>query len=136
MVLHAHSDASYLSAPRARSRAGGFFYLSNENLDNHHLNGPIHVEAKIMKNVVASAAEAELSALFLNTQLVVPLQTTLTEMGHIQPPTPIQVDSLVAYGFSHMPFNIHSILVSVSLDRYGGITGNLAPYPPLSTFWQ
>eukprot|EP00957_Ditylum_brightwellii_P097159 7399885-Ditylum_brightwellii.AAC.1 len=29
MVLHIHSDASYLSAPRAHSRAGGHFFLSN-----------------------------------------------------------------------------------------------------------
>ena len=29
MKLAAHSDASYLSEPRARSRAGGHFFLSN-----------------------------------------------------------------------------------------------------------
>ena len=28
MVLHYHSNASYLSEPKARSRAGDFFYLS------------------------------------------------------------------------------------------------------------
>ena len=30
MKLAAHSDASYLSKPQARSRAGGHFYLSSE----------------------------------------------------------------------------------------------------------
>ena len=30
MVLWAHSDASYLSEPKARSRAGGFYYLSSK----------------------------------------------------------------------------------------------------------
>ena len=29
MILAAHSDASYLSEPKARSRAGGHFFLSN-----------------------------------------------------------------------------------------------------------
>ena len=26
MILHSHSDASYLSAPKSRSRAGGYFF--------------------------------------------------------------------------------------------------------------
>lgn len=80
MILHAHSDASCLSAPKARIRAGGFYYLANTNLENHKINGPIHVEVKIMKNEVTSVAEAELSALFINTQHVIPLRTTLIEM--------------------------------------------------------
>jgi hypothetical protein len=29
MILAAHSDASYLSEPKARSRAGGHFFLSS-----------------------------------------------------------------------------------------------------------
>eukprot|EP00956_Cyclotella_meneghiniana_P034976 scaffold109924_cov40-Cyclotella_meneghiniana.AAC.1 len=29
MILAAHSDASYLSEPEARSRAGGHFFLSS-----------------------------------------------------------------------------------------------------------
>ena len=33
MVLHIHSDASYLSAPNARSRVGGHFYLSDKPAD-------------------------------------------------------------------------------------------------------
>jgi hypothetical protein len=27
MILHIHSDASYLSEKEAKSRAGGFFYM-------------------------------------------------------------------------------------------------------------
>ena len=40
MVLACHSDASYLSEPNAKSRAGGHFYLTK---DDTHLsdNGPI-----------------------------------------------------------------------------------------------
>jgi hypothetical protein len=29
MILHIHSDASYLSEDEAKSRAGGFFYMGN-----------------------------------------------------------------------------------------------------------
>ena len=101
MILHVHSDASYLTAPKARSRAGGFFYLSKNTPDNLQLNGPIHIESKIMKHVLASAAEAEIAALFFNTQNIIPLRTTLTEMNHPQPPTPIQTDNAMAHGFVH-----------------------------------
>jgi hypothetical protein len=31
MILHIHSDASYLSENEARSRAGGFFYMCDTN---------------------------------------------------------------------------------------------------------
>ena len=70
MVLYAHSDASYLSKPQARSRVGGFFYLGNvnETLANPHPNGAIHVESRILKNIMAAASEAEIGALFHNGQ--------------------------------------------------------------------
>ena len=29
MILRVHSDTSYLTEPKARSRAGGFFYMGN-----------------------------------------------------------------------------------------------------------
>ena len=46
MVLHIHSDASYLSETEARSRAGGFFFLSEtpthltKQLHHHQSMGP------------------------------------------------------------------------------------------------
>ena len=45
---------------------------------------------------MASAAEAELGALFLNFQEAIPIRTTLEEMGHSQLPTPFQVDNSTA----------------------------------------
>ena len=70
MILNVHSDASYLSAPKARSRAGGYFFLGSlpRNGDPIKLNGAIHVTCTILKLVTVSAAEAELGALFLNAQ--------------------------------------------------------------------
>ena len=42
---------------------------------------------------MATAAEDKLGALFLNFQEAVPIRITLEEMGHPQPPTPVQVDN-------------------------------------------
>eukprot|EP00957_Ditylum_brightwellii_P158946 12097679-Ditylum_brightwellii.AAC.1 len=47
---------------------------------------------------MASAAEAELGALFENAKEAVALHTTLRELGHQQPATPIQVDNSVTHG--------------------------------------
>jgi len=58
------------------------------------LNDPVHVESKIMKNVLASATEAEIGALFLNCQQVEILRTTLAELGHLQQKTTIIKDNL------------------------------------------
>ena len=48
MILHIHSDAAYMVLPEARSRAGGYFYLSNKpatkNLADVPTNGAIHNE--------------------------------------------------------------------------------------------
>ena len=97
MVLSIHSDASYLSERNARSRAGGHHYLSDDSPSPLN-NGAILNISQIIKNVMASAAEAELGALFLNATTAVPIRQTLTEMGHPQPRTPIQTDNSTAYG--------------------------------------
>jgi hypothetical protein len=54
-----------------------------------------------MKVVVSSAAEAELGALFHNGKEAAWLRTTLTDMGHPQPPTPIQTDNACAAGIAN-----------------------------------
>ncbi len=97
MVLAAHSDASYLSETNARSRAGGHFFLSeNDHYPNN--NGAVLTIAQIIKAVMSSAAEAELGALYINAREVIPLRHLLLEMGHAQPPTPIQTDNSTALG--------------------------------------
>jgi hypothetical protein len=47
---------------------------------------------------VASAAESEVGACFHNAQSGAPLRVTLTELGHIQPPTPLRTDKSTAFG--------------------------------------
>jgi len=108
MQLYVHSDASYLSETRARSRAAGHFFLSSTPLTPDQppssippLNGPIHTLCKIIDVVVGSAAEAEIGAGYLNGQDIVPITTTLAELGHPQAPTPIQVDNTTSDGFAN-----------------------------------
>ena len=100
MILAVHSDASYLSEPKARSRAGGHFFLS-ENEEDPTNNGAVLNTAKIIKAVMSSAAEAELGAMFINAREAVPCRKTLEEMGHKQPETPIQVDNSTAVGVAN-----------------------------------
>ena len=47
---------------------------------------------------MSSAAEAEIGALYINCRAAIPARHTLTEMGHPQPPTPIQTDNTTALG--------------------------------------
>ena len=97
MILAAHSDASYLSESKARSRAGGHFFLS-KNVDYPPNNGAILNIAQIIKNVMTSATEAELGGLYLVAKECVYIRIILEEMGHKQPPTPIQTDNSTAEG--------------------------------------
>eukprot|EP00956_Cyclotella_meneghiniana_P012720 scaffold18074_cov132-Cyclotella_meneghiniana.AAC.3 len=103
MILNIHSDASYLNAPNARSRIGGHYFLGWLPIDNHpiKLNGAIHVISTILKFVAASAAEAELGALFVNAKEGRVIRLILQELGHPQPPTPIHCDNSTAAGIAN-----------------------------------
>ena len=75
MILHIHSDASYLSEPRASIRAGGHYFLGDERPDMSTpptnrplLNNPIHPIYRIMPNVMGPATEAEIGAAYINGQ--------------------------------------------------------------------
>ena len=96
IILNFDSDESYLVEPEARIRMGGFHFLGNK--EGKLFNGPILVLAKVIRNVMASAAEAEIGGLFMNAQEAVPERTTLIEMGHPQPPTAPKTDNSTADG--------------------------------------
>ena len=56
MQLHIDSDAAYLVAPKAKSRAAGYFYLSDKSIQPPlssppTLNAPIHIEYILLKHV-------------------------------------------------------------------------------------
>jgi hypothetical protein len=97
MIMAVHSDVGYANKKKARSRAGGHFFLSSNEPDPPN-NGAILTNATIIKNVMSSAAEAEIGALYLNAREAVYLRQILTKMGHPQLPTPIQTDNTTAEG--------------------------------------
>jgi hypothetical protein len=97
MKLAVHSNAGYCNEKKSRSRAGGHFFLSNDD-EFPPNNGAILTVATIMKSVMLSAAEAELGALYINAKEAVYIRQILIKMGHPQPKTPIQTDNLTAEG--------------------------------------
>jgi hypothetical protein len=101
MILKIHSDASYLSEPKARSRAAGHFYMGKKGTAADTANGSILATTQVMKAVLASASEAEIGALFENCKRGTILRTTLNEMGHPQPTTPVQTDNSTACGIAN-----------------------------------
>jgi hypothetical protein len=83
MILHIHSDASYLSFSNVHSSLAGLFFCGDKSPQQDKLNGSILNVASVIKNVVASAAESEVGACFHNAQSGAPLKVALTELGHI-----------------------------------------------------
>jgi hypothetical protein len=120
MILHIHSDASCLSVSNARNRIGGLFFLGNNLPEQDKLNGSILNLAAVIKNVVASTAESEVGACFHNAQSGDPLKVTLTELGHIQPPTPLCMDNSTTFGILNETIKQK---ISIAMDmRYHWLT--------------
>ena len=97
MIQFVDNNASYLTASGSKSCTKGFFYFGNK--DESIINGSILYLTTIIKNIMASAAKAEITALFLNARLVIPLRIALIKMGHPQPATKIKTDNNTANGF-------------------------------------
>ena len=76
MVVHIHSDASYLVAPYTKSRISGYFSLSSNSKKTTTHNAPIYIECKTLRNVVTSSAQCETAAVFLNAQTAILHVTT------------------------------------------------------------
>jgi hypothetical protein len=106
MILHIHSDASYLSEDKAGSQVGGYYFLNGRDDPSGNrepkLNGGIHTEGRILRPVMAWAAEVETAALFHNGQEGAAICNILDEMGFKQlGPTPMQCDNTVATGLAN-----------------------------------
>jgi hypothetical protein len=95
MVLAVHSDASYLSKLKAHIRAGGHFFLSS-NTTVPPNNGAVLNIAHIIKNVMSSATETELAGLYIMARETVYIRIILKELGHKQPPMPLQTNNAMA----------------------------------------
>jgi hypothetical protein len=95
MVLAVHSNASYLSKSKARSQAGGHFFLSSDTTIPPN-NGAVLNIAHIIKNVMSLATKAELAGLYIMAWEAVYIRIILKELGHKQPPPPIQTNNAMA----------------------------------------
>jgi hypothetical protein len=103
MILKIHSDGSFLSVSKSRSRAGGYYYMG-DNIPIDAIDKPqgsIYQECSVIRPIMGSAAECETTTLYLNCQTGIVLRITAEELGHPQPPTPVQVDNSTTYNFVH-----------------------------------
>jgi hypothetical protein len=100
MQLKIHSDASYPSELKAKSRIGGYFYLGGKSDSRIKplSNGALLCHTTVLKHVVSSVAEAEFGALFVNAKEGTITRTTLSEMGHNQDATDLTTDNTTADG--------------------------------------
>jgi hypothetical protein len=74
--------------------------MGNKNKTDKNLtNGAILIISKVLKNVMSSAAKAEIGGVFINAKEGAFLRTTLEELGHKQPPTPMDTDNTTATGY-------------------------------------
>jgi hypothetical protein len=97
MVLAVHSNASYLSKPKAQSQAGGPFFFSSDTTVPPNNRAILNI-AHIIKNVMSSATEAELAGFYIMACKAIYIRIILEELGHVQPPTPLQTDNAMADG--------------------------------------
>ncbi len=95
MILAVHSNASYLSEPKAQSGAGGHFFLSSD-MPIPPNNGAVLNVAHIIKHIMSSATEEELTGLYIMAREEVYIRIILEEMGHKQPHTPRQTNNSMA----------------------------------------
>jgi hypothetical protein len=101
MQLVVHSDAAHLSESNSRSRAGGYMYLGSKDIEDKQVNGHVHCISTIIPTTVASAAEAEYAALFMNSQDAEGLRATLSDLKYPQGATAIVSDNSCAVGIAN-----------------------------------
>jgi hypothetical protein len=103
MILNIHSDASYHLEAKAPSCACGHLFMGEMPKDGEPicLNGACHLSMTILKFVVASAAEAELGALYHNCQTGIVFCPTLTYLGHPKPKSPINCNNPTVVGIAN-----------------------------------
>jgi hypothetical protein len=94
--LAIHSNASYVSEPKACSRASGHMFMAGMK-DIPINNGVVLNISQIIRSVMSLATEVELGALFINAKMAVSMQRTLEGLGHPQTCTPIQTDNSTAH---------------------------------------
>jgi hypothetical protein len=95
MQLKIHSDASYLSEPKAKSRVCVYVFLGNNNANKTPslTNGPLLCISTVLKYVVSSVAESEFGATLIMAKEGTATRTILEEMGHHQEAMKLTTDN-------------------------------------------
>mmetsp|Transcript_6012 Transcript_6012/g.8759 ORF Transcript_6012/g.8759 Transcript_6012/m.8759 type:complete len:132 (-) Transcript_6012:347-742(-) len=100
-----------LVLPKARSRIAGYYSLPQyghyrkTSFNSSKTNSPILIECRTLRNVVTSAAEAEVGGVFHNAKQIIIIRRILEILGHPQGPTKLITDNSTVHGFVHD--NIH-----------------------------
>ena len=90
--LYLESDATYLLSPGSKSSVGRYFYLGRVTTPQYHpttINSLTHVECKVLKHVVSSAAEAETAGIFVSCCTTLDIRNMLHALGHKQAPVKV-----------------------------------------------
>ena len=92
MILKVVSDSAFLVLPKYRSHASAIYHL--RRINNNKQNG------QTIKNVVASASEAEMGGIYLGARHCCPICIACIKLGHSQPVnvTPFENDNSIAHG--------------------------------------
>ncbi|KAL7475371.1 hypothetical protein ACHAW6_001288 [Cyclotella cf. meneghiniana] len=94
MILAVHSDASYLSEPKARSRAGGHFFLSHDTATPQIWCHSQHSTHNKTHHVVSN--RSRISSLIHHGTRGSLHPKNSQQNGTQQPPTPLQTDNAMA----------------------------------------
>ena len=81
--------------PKHAAEPGDIFFLSSYTTIPPN-NGAVLNIAHIIKNVMSSATEAELVGVYIMACEAVYIRIILEELGHKQPPMPLQTDNAMA----------------------------------------
>ncbi len=71
------------------------------NYEPMRINGTFHVSTNVIRFVIAFTAKAELGMLFHNCQTGITFRSTLKDMGHVQPKTPVHCNNATAVGIAN-----------------------------------
>ena len=84
MFLYMHSDRSYLSVWKSRSRAGSCYLLSSKESASGKAskNGAVRVLYKILNNIIVSSAETEIALAFENSKEAIYIRNALAFLDH------------------------------------------------------
>ena len=122
MQLHCHSDASYLSEPKSRSRAAGYITCGEPQFQSpdqpFHVNGAAAIISRIIPTVVRSAHEAEYAGLFINATELTEMRETMRNLGFPQLPIPIIYDNIIAGKIANNNVKKHKYSKVISMNYH------------------